>query len=372
MISMNYTYHFISPSSICIYIYIKTRNDGHLDRIISTKFCRSQFCYRESKSLNLEEILLIQLSLKQNLKKETHEIRGKFGGNPLTKASFGVILAEVTIICLAWSGPRIHLQRHNFANILGCSTVSSYSTPHHVRHPTKARNNLQNLHPHSNHLKYPKDSSPILPHPTSIPPNKSIHPLQHVELPPRKRPISSCQRFGASDKIVWDEIRFPSCLYSLTVFWGCVLKFCFGTTKGIIFLWSSGRNFGMEVSLSRNAGSLRGTWRFSFRDYSSLNVETRSSPTGPRTWNINLIYICLFPLDDSKSSHRKSSLHRFHPFKIDFAERVPRSFVTEFRNESRPFLWIAQKKHETLLPRIRCISSIYLDTPWKWLVNWCC
>lgn len=193
-------------------IHINTRNDGHLERIISTKFCRSQFCCRESKSLNLEEILLIQLSLKQNLKKETHEIRGRFGGNPLTKASFGVILAEVTLICLAWSGPRINLQRHNFANILGCSTVSSYSTPHHVRHPTKARNNLQNSHPHSNHLKYPKDSSPILPQPTSIPPNKSIHPLQHVELPPRKRPISSCQRFGGSDKIVWDEIRFLSCL----------------------------------------------------------------------------------------------------------------------------------------------------------------
>ena len=293
MISMNYTYHFISPSSICIYIYIKTRNDGHLDRIISTKFCRSQFCYRESKSLNLEEILLIQLSLKQNLKKETHEIRGKFGGNPLTKASFGVILAEVTIICLAWSGPRIHLQRHNFANILGCSTVSSYSTPHHVRHPTKARNNLQNLHPHSNHLKYPKDSSPILPHPTSIPPNKSIHPLQHVELPPRKRPISSCQRFGASDKIVWDEIRFPSCLYSLTVFWGCVLKFCFGTTKGIIFLWSSGRNFGMEgqpfpecwLARGFNEDFPFGIFRAS-KCHGSFLQCWRPGAVQPGTWNI--------------------------------------------------------------------------------------
>ena len=105
-------------------------------------------------------------------------------------------------------------------------------TPHHVRHPTKARNSLQDSHPHSNHLKYPKDSSPILPHPTSIPPNKSIHPLQHVELPPRKRPISSCQRFGASDKIVWDEIRFLSCLPLINGFFGgCVLKFCFGTKK---------------------------------------------------------------------------------------------------------------------------------------------
>ena len=246
MISMNYTYHFISPSSICgeIFSYINTRNDGHLDRIISTKFCRSQFCYRESKSLNLEEILLIQLSLKQNLKKETHEIRGKFGGNPLTKASFGVILAEVTIICLAWSGPRIHLQRHNFANILGCSTVSSYSTPHHVRHPTKARNSLQDSHPHSNHLKYPKDSSPILPHPTSIPPNKSIHPLQHVELPPRKRPISKLPAIWSigQNPCGMRSAFFPAC-HSLTGFLGVVSSwsFCFGTKN----LWSV--SFGVPV-----------------------------------------------------------------------------------------------------------------------------
>lgn len=106
-------------------------------------------------------------------------------------------------------------------------------TPHHVRHPTKARNNLQNLHPHSNHLKYPKDSSPILPHPTSIPPNKST-----VSSSTRGASTSETTDFQAASNLEhrtkscgMRSAFFPACR-SLTVFWGlCHLEVLFRNEK---------------------------------------------------------------------------------------------------------------------------------------------
>lgn len=255
-------------------IHINTRNDGHLERIISTKFCRSQFCCRESKSLNLEEILLIQLSLKQNLKKETHIIRGRFGGNPLTKASFGVMLAEVTLICLAWSGPRVNLQRHNFANILGRSTVSSYyvhptmlgtqrkhETVSRIHIPTQTIWSIQKIplqYSHTQHLFHPINLSILFNTWSFHLGNDRFQAASDLE-----HRTKSCGMRSAF---------FPAC-HSLTGFLGVVSWNFVSEQKMIIFLWN-GRNFGMEVH-PFPAGSQPGTWRFFLGDFSSLKVEDK-------------------------------------------------------------------------------------------------